>query len=100
MIYHVTTASNWKAALNQGWYAAESLALEGFIHMSKEEQVEGVLNRYYQGIPDLVLLHIEESLLTSQLIFELSPSVNEEFPHLFGKLNIDAVVEVKPIMRP
>ena len=100
MIYHVTTATNWEAALDQGWYAAESLALEGFIHMSKEEQVEGVLNRYYQGIPDLVLLHIEESLLTSQLIFELSPSVNEEFPHLFGKLNIDAVVEVKPIMQP
>ena len=100
MIYHVTTATNWKAALDQGWYAADSLVLEGFIHMSKEEQVEGVLTRYYSGIPDLVLLHIEESLLTSQLIFELSPSVNEEFPHLFGKLNIDAVVEVKPIMQP
>jgi len=98
MIYHVTTANNWKAALDQGWYVADSLALEGFIHMSKEEQVKGVLNRYYQGISDLVLLCIEESKLSARLVYEHSPSVDEEFPHLFGKLNLDAVVDVKPIM--
>ena len=98
MIYHVTTATNWEAALDQGWYAADSLTLEGFIHMSKKEQVKGVLNRYYQGISDLVLLCIEESKLTARLVYEHSPSVNEEFPHLFGKLNLDAVVDVQPIM--
>ena len=52
MIYHVVTKINWQKALQQGFYEAESLALEGFIHTSKAEQVQGVLNRYYKNKPE------------------------------------------------
>ncbi len=94
MIYHVTTKSEWEKALSNGKYEAPSLFSEGFIHMSKEDQVSGVLNRYYKGVNDLVLLHIDEKLLSAELKYELSPSVNQEFPHLFGALNVEAVVNV------
>ena len=81
--------------MQQGFYEADSLAIEGFIHASKEEQVKGVLDRYYQNIPDLLLLHIDETKLSCPLKFELAPSVNELFPHCFGAINIDAVVAVE-----
>jgi uncharacterized protein (DUF952 family) len=97
MIYHVVTEANWQKALQQGFYEAESLAKEGFIHTSKAEQVAGVLERYYKGQPDLLLLHIDETKLTAPLKYELAPSVNEEFPHIFGPLNIDAVVKVEKL---
>lgn len=97
MIYHVTTKSQWEEAVSIGFYEVESLQKEGFIHMSKIGQVEGVLKRYYQNVPDLVLLHVEENKLTSEMKFELSPSVNQEFPHVFGPINIDAVVKVEAI---
>lgn len=97
MIYHVVTKPLWQQALQQGYYEAASLAAEGFIHLSKNEQVAGVLQRYYKNVPDLLLLHVEESKLTAPLKYELSPSVNEEFPHLFGRLNLDAVVEVSEV---
>lgn len=97
MIYHVVTQQNWDNALQQGFYAAESLAIEGFIHTSKENQVAGVLDRYYKNVPNLLLLHINESKLTAPLKYELAPSVNEEFPHVFGNINLDAVVNVTPI---
>jgi uncharacterized protein (DUF952 family) len=87
----------WQQALQQGYYEAASLAAEGFIHLSKKEQVEGVLQRYYQNATGLLLLHVEESKLTAPLKYELSPSVNEVFPHLFGRLNLDAVVEVSEV---
>ncbi|MEO5893805.1 MAG: DUF952 domain-containing protein [Ferruginibacter sp.] len=93
MIYHVITKNRWEAALAQGFYEADSLAAEGFIHASKEGQVKGVLERYYTGQSDLLLLHIDESKLTAKLKYELAPSVNEEFPHIFGRLNIDAVLK-------
>ena len=35
MIYHVVTEANWQKALQQGFYEAESLVKEGFIHTSK-----------------------------------------------------------------
>ncbi len=97
MIYHVVTAANWQKALQQGFYEAPSLALEGFIHTSKAEQVKGVLERYYAGQSNLLLLHIDESKLTAPLKFELAPSVNEEFPHIYGRLNVDAVVKTEKL---
>jgi len=45
--------------------------------------------------PDLLLLHIDESKLTSPVKFELAPSINEEFPHIYGRLNLDAVTKVE-----
>ncbi len=97
MIYHVVSKNVWQQALQQGYYEAPSLATEGFIHLSKKEQVAGVLNRYYKNTTGLILLHVEENKLSASLKYELSPSVNEEFPHLYGRLNIDAVVEVSEI---
>ena len=97
MIYHVVTAVNWQKALQQGFYEAESLALEGFIHTSKAEQVQGVLNRYYKNKTDLLLLHIDESKLTAPLKYELSTSINEEFPHIYGRLNLDAVIKIENV---
>ena len=97
MIYHIVTETNWKAALAQGFYEADSLTKEGFIHASKEDQVQGVLNRYYKNQTNLLLLHIDESKLTAPLKYELAPSIQEEFPHIFGPLNFDAVVKIAAI---
>jgi len=95
MIYHVVTEANWQKAQQHGFYEADSLASEGFIHSSKAEQVAGVLERYYKGQSNLLLLHIDETKLTAPLKYELAPSVNEEFPHIFGRLNLDAVVKAE-----
>lgn len=97
MIYHVVPKNQWQQALQQGFYEAPSLAAEGFIHLSKAEQVSGVLQRYYKDVRDLLLLHVEESKLTAPLKYENAPSVNEDFPHLFGRLNLDAVSAVTEI---
>ena len=97
MIYHVVQDILWKTALSQGFYEADSLAAEGFIHASREEQVAGVLDRYYKGQTDLVLLHIDESKLTAELKYEFASSVNESFPHIYGRLNTNAVVKAVPL---
>ena len=97
MIYIVIPQSHWKVALTKGYYESGSLATEGFIHASREEQVKGVLDRYFKNQADLLLLHIDESKLTAELKYELAPSVNEEFPHIFGRLNTDAVIKTTPL---
>ena len=81
----------------QGFYEAESFKKEGFIHASKENQVQGVLKRYYKNQPNLLLLHIDENKLTAPLRYELASSVNEEFPHIYGQLNLGAVIKVEEI---
>lgn len=97
MIYHVTTQAQWQQALAKGFFEEPSLHSEGFIHNSTETQVPGVIERYYKNKTDLVLLHIEETKLTAPLKYELAPSINEMFPHIFGVINIDAVVKITDI---
>lgn len=95
MIYHVIDNTHWLKALELGYYEAASVQTEGFMHASRQHQVKGVLERYYAGATDLLLLHIDESRLTAPLKYELAPSVNEEFPHLYGRLNLDAVIKTE-----
>jgi uncharacterized protein (DUF952 family) len=97
MIYHVTTKSDWEKAISNGFYETTSLQIEGFIHNSTAAQVQGVLDRYYKGQKNLLLLHIDESKLTAALKYELAPSVNEMFPHIFGAINLDAVTKIESI---
>ena len=96
-IYHITTREAWEQALTKGFYEAASLHSEGFIHCSTDQQVEGVLQRYYSGKKDLVKLVIDTEKLKSPLHYELAPSVNEKFPHIYGPLEVEAVEEVKSI---
>jgi uncharacterized protein (DUF952 family) len=97
LIYHITSKAIWDKAVQQGFYEAPSLQEEGFIHCSQENQVAGVLERYYSGQYDLVKLVIETDLLESRFVFEWSPSTADTFPHIYGPLNLSAVKEVIPV---
>jgi uncharacterized protein (DUF952 family) len=98
LIYHITTVEEWVAAKASGSYTAPSLASEGFIHCSKDErQTTGVLQRYFSGKTGLVKLIIDTDNLKSELHYELAPSVGEEFPHIYGPLNTDAIIGVETV---
>lgn len=96
-IYHITTQADWDTATKAGFYTASSLETEGFIHCSKAEQVQGVLQRYFAGKQNLVKLTIDTNKLTAPLRYELSPSLNEEFPHIYGVITADAVIKAEEI---
>ncbi len=92
IIYHVTTAGEWSAAKHRGYYEHPSLKEEGFIHCSQEQQVAGVLERYFAGKTDLVKLVIDTDKLTSKYVFDWSPSTQDTFPHVYGPINTEAVI--------
>ncbi len=102
MIFHITTRKAWEDARTKGEYIAESLASEGFIHCSTLAQVPPVADKFYKGQSGLVLLVIEPTLLSSTLKWE-APSggtpppgvpAGDQFPHVYGPINLDAVVNV------
>ena len=97
IIYHVTTDNAWNSATQKGYYEADSLQNEGFIHCSQPEQVEGVLRRYFAGKTELVKLTIDTDKLTSRFIYEWSPSSKDTFPHVYGPINLEAVTGVDSI---
>ena len=102
MILHLTNSTNWIEAQQQGFITAPSLATEGFIHCSTEYQMRDVANKYYRGATDMVLVHIDPVTLAGPLKWEPpahidgSPSLPNEplFPHIYGVINLDAVIRV------
>jgi len=75
-------------------FEAESLDSEGFIHCSYGHQLDGVIGRYYSDAPELVVLKLDIGKLTSKLVSEPSTG-GEAYPHIYGPINLDAVVEVR-----
>ncbi len=96
-IYHVCSAAAWQAAKERGLYKHPSLEGEGFIHCSEERQVAGVLDRYFRGQKDLLRLEIDPGKLHNEIKWENAPSLGETFPHIYGPINIDAVVDVQEL---
>jgi uncharacterized protein (DUF952 family) len=94
IIYHVTPAAEWQVAKEKGFYEHPSLTAEGFIHCSQEHQVAGVLERYFAGQTDLLRLNIDTDKLSSKFVFDWSPSTADTFPHVYGPINLNAVIAV------
>ena len=97
IIYHVTTAAVWKAAEENGFYETASLKEEGFIHCSQENLVAGVLERYFTGKTDVIKLVIDSDKLSNRFVFEWSPSTADTFPHIYGPIDLEAVIDVVKI---
>jgi len=102
VILHLLSREAWAEAQAHGQLIAPSVATEGFAHCSTEHQMVDVANKYYSGAHNMVLLNIDPARLTSKLIFEPpahldgSPALPHEpmFPHIYGPINLDAVIEV------
>ena len=99
-IFHIATAADWESAVASGSYTTStrgrSLAEEGFIHASRDEQFPAVFGRYYADADEpLVLLTIETDLLEAEVRVE---SVGEDtYPHVYGPVTPGAVVDVRPL---
>lgn len=99
-IFHVATATDWAEAQRTGAYTTStrgvSLEQEGFLHAARADQWAGVLERYYADVTEpLVLLEVETDLL--DVPWREDPVGEDTFPHVYGALSPDAVVEATPI---
>ena len=97
IIYHLTGREAWAEAQKADEYEAPSLAEEGFIHCSGDEaQALRVTERLYAGVTGLQLLDVDTEKLNAGVKREPSRS-GEIYPHIYGKINLDAVVRVRDL---
>jgi len=93
-IVHITNREAWNRAKAAGSYRTETFPIEGFIHCSTREQVIQVANIRFRGQTGLVLLSIDTDKVTAKILYENLEGGQQMFPHLYGELNLDAVVQV------
>lgn len=97
-IYHVISQIDWNEISESEFYAPDSLIREGFIHFSNEDQIPGVIERYYKDQTGLLVIKVDVNKLKSNLLIEKVPDTGL-FPHLYGKLNLDSVIGAFKILK-
>ena len=95
-IYHLAIRRWWDAAVEQQApyrrsTVDSSLDDEGFIHCSFRDQVQGVADRFYRGLTDIVLLTVDRSKLNADVRTE------NGYPHIYGPLPVEAVANVQTV---
>ncbi|HEY8545779.1 MAG TPA: DUF952 domain-containing protein [Acidimicrobiales bacterium] len=101
-IYHLALAGEWAAARDAGEpyrrsTVGVSLEEEGFVHCSFAGQLAATARRFYAGRDDVVVLVVDTDRLAAPVVVEpVGDAGGEEFPHVYGPIDLDAVSAVVP----
>jgi uncharacterized protein (DUF952 family) len=98
LTYHATPKAHWEASDASQPYVSNDFADEGFIHCTDSaDALPSVLTTYYRDEPgDWVVLTIDKRRVSPPVRYEDPDNV---FPHIYGPLNRDAIVDVRDILR-
>lgn len=101
LLVHLCSIGEWDQARSAGELCPDSLGEVGFVHLSAQHQVHLPANRLFAGRDDMVLLYLDPDRLGAPVRWE--PGVPSDpaamlFPHLYGALRVDAVVDVRPFV--
>lgn len=95
-IYHIASNADVLPLIDGEDYRCASLETEGFIHCCNQQQLAGVTARYYATVDDVQLLIIAVDKLTSAVILENTVGGDELFPHVYGPIAADCILERIP----
>ncbi|MFC4336452.1 DUF952 domain-containing protein [Salininema proteolyticum] len=105
MIFHITSPEIWSRAREEGEYRQSTknatLDAVGFIHCSSAHQIDAVANCVHADDDGLMVLGIDEARVKAEVVFEVPDDEDETeaYPHVYGPLNVDAVVSLHPLER-
>lgn len=94
-LYHVAQARTFDP--DAVHYAPPGWEGEGFIHCCWADQLSGVLERYFRGEANLLLLTLDALALAPRLKEEDSTGRGEAFPHCYGAIPLSAVIQCEPL---
>ncbi|OYY04555.1 MAG: hypothetical protein B7Y73_03895 [Acidocella sp. 35-58-6] len=91
LAYKVLTAGQW-ADLQRGTFEGAAVDVaDGYVHLSTAEQLGETLAKHFAGQTGLVVAAVDLDRLGDAVKWEVSRG-GALFPHLYGRLTMDAVV--------
>ncbi|MEG4444168.1 DUF952 domain-containing protein [Microcoleus sp. AT9_B5] len=92
VIFHIAKSQQWEEAKHLQSYRGDTLDSEGFIHCSTLPQVTRSANKFFVGQTGLLLLWIDSEKVQAEVKYE--SAAGDIYPHIYGPLNVDAVLKV------
>jgi len=96
-LYKICPATLWRDAERSGVFRGSEVdRRDNFIHFSTSGQVTETAAKHFAGQGDLLLISVDAGRLGDALKWEPSRG-GALFPHLYGHLDLAAVVGVEPL---
>jgi uncharacterized protein (DUF952 family) len=100
-IFHITLPDHWAQAQRDGAITMSTrdvtLADEGFVHCSFAAQLAATAARFFGDLDEVVVLRIDADAVTSPVVAEDLYDAGQAFPHVYGPINLDAVLDVSVV---
>ena len=96
---YTATPGEWEEIQARKTFHDARFLKEGFIHCSYPEQTLRVLNKHYKQENTVVLLVIDPRKLAVPWKSEDLKNRGDKFPHVYGPINLSAVVASHDIPR-
>lgn len=93
-LYKVLSKEKWRAS-----QSCPTLQLskddDNFIHLATKEQLNRIIDKFWAGNPNYVILEVDMPLTTGRLVFEANPGGTNKYYHLYeGSIPMAAVTEI------
>jgi uncharacterized protein (DUF952 family) len=108
-ILHLLRENEWRALPAAGTWSPPSLATEGFVHCTGDDELMlAVANRFYRHeMAPLVVLSLDTARLASEVRWEAPAHPNgraarddePRFPHVYGPIDVAAVGGARRLVR-
>jgi uncharacterized protein (DUF952 family) len=97
LIFKIVGVDEWRAAEAAGVFVGSPIdRADGYIHFSTAAQAPETAAKWFAGRDDLVLAAVEADALGPALRWEPARG-GALFPHLYGRLALEAVVWARPL---
>jgi uncharacterized protein (DUF952 family) len=96
-VFKVMPSALWNAACAAGFFTGSADDVrDGFIHLSKADQLPATLAKYFRDQADLMLIGFNSTALGSALTWEVSRG-GALFPHYYGALPVTLALWQRPL---
>lgn len=98
-LYKIVSLRDWLDSQKRDFLLLPKEDAE-FIHLAKKEQLDKIIEKYWKGVSQLVILKLKSSELQGTLVYETNPGKTNRYYHLYaGSIPLEAVVESQTMDR-
>lgn len=99
MILHCMPLSQWENVRHGDCFGEDSVRAEGFVHCSSIEYFWRVAPNFRDASEELVLLMLDTDRISAEIRREDGDGCGRAYPHVYGTIPTDAVVQALPFLR-
>ncbi len=98
-LYKIISVKDWEVSQQENVLKLAPMD-DKFIHLSTEDQLDGILEKYWKNESRFIILKIQTNKLNGKLLFETNPGGTKRYFHLYdGYIPFDSIVDGKLYVR-